>query len=70
MMTRQRKRFFKDFTDLSVVDEETVKIVAERHRGVEGLTDGLLGALVHWQGLEAVGVNAGPSPQVLVLNEL
>ena len=69
-MTRQRKGFFKDFTDLSVVDEETVKIVTERHRGVESLADGLFGALVHWQGLEAVGVNAGPHPQVLVLNEL
>ena len=57
-------------TDLSVVDEETVKIVTERHRGVESLTDGLLGALVYWQGLEAVGVDPGPSPQVLVLDEL
>ena len=53
-----------------MVDEETVKIVTERHRGVESLADGLLGALVYWQGLEAVGVDPGPGPQVLVLDEL
>ena len=53
-----------------MVDEETVQVVTERHRGVESITDGLLCALVHWQGLEAVGVDAGPRPQVLVLNEL
>ena len=52
-----------------MVDEETVKIVTERHRGVESLADGLLGALVHGQGLEAVRVDSGPNSQVLVFNK-
>ena len=35
----------------SMVDEEAIKGVVERQRGVEGVGDGGLGALVHLQDL-------------------
>lgn len=47
-----------------MVDEKTIQMVTERHRGVQRLTDGVPGALVHRERLEAVGVDPGPDPHV------
>ena len=45
-------------------------MVVERHGGIKGIRDHLLGALVHRQGLERVRVDPGANPQLLVLYEL
>jgi len=45
-------------------------MVIERHRGVKGISDGLLIALIHWQGLEGVRIDPGSNSQLLVLDEL
>ena len=39
-------------------------MVTERHRGVQRLADGVPGALVHRERLEAVGVDPGSDPHV------
>ena len=53
-----------------VVDKKTIKMVVERHGGIKGITNGVPGALVDRKGLETVGVDPGPHPQLLVLYEL
>ena len=59
----------KKAPDLSVVNKNTIQVITERHGRVEGGADGLLGALVHGQGLEAVRVDSGPDPQVLIFDK-
>jgi len=44
-------------------------MITERHGRVESGADLLLGALVHWQWLETVGIDPGPLPQLLILDE-
>jgi len=53
-----------------VIDEKTIKVVVERHGGVKSISEALLSAPVDWQRLERVGVDPGPDPKILVLNEL
>ena len=52
-----------------MVDEKSIKMITERHRGVQSLLDGLSGALVNWQGLEAVGINSRPCSHLLIFNK-
>ena len=52
-----------------MIDEKSVKMITERHRGVQSLLDGLSGALVNWQGLEAVGINSRPCSHLLIFNK-
>ena len=56
--------------DMFVINKETIQMVIERHRGVKGVSDGLLVASVHRQGLEGVRIYPGANSQLLVLNEL
>ena len=44
-------------------------MVTERHRGVQGLLDGLPGALIDWQGLEAVGIDSRSGSHFLIFNK-
>ena len=44
-------------------------MITERHRGVQSLLDGLSGALVNWQGVEAVGINSRPCSHLLIFNK-
>ena len=52
-----------------MIDEETIEMITERHGRVESGADLLLGALVHWQWLETVGIDPRPLPQLLILDE-
>ena len=66
---RKSSLLFFNVSDLSVVDKNSIQVVTERHRRVEGGADGVLRALVDGQGLETVRVDPGPDPQVLVFNK-
>ena len=52
-----------------MIDEKSVKMITERHRRVQGFLDGLPGTLIHWQRLEAVGINSGSCSHFLVFNK-
>ena len=52
-----------------MIDEKSIKMITERHRRVQGFLDGLPGTLIHWQRLEAVGINSGSCSHFLVFNK-
>ena len=54
---------------LSVIDEKSIKMITERHRRVQGFLDGVSGTLIHWQRLEAVGINSRSCSHFLVFNK-
>ena len=54
---------------LSVVDQKSIKMITERHRRVQGFLDGVPGTLIHWQRLEAVGINPWSGSHFLVFNK-
>ena len=60
---------YKCYIDLSVIDEKSIKMITERHRRVQGFFDGVPGTLIHWQRLEAVGINSGSCSHFLVFNK-
>ena len=44
-------------------------MITERHRRVQGFLDGVSGTLIHWQRLEAVGINSRSCSHFLVFNK-
>ena len=52
-----------------MIDEKSIKMITERHRRVQGFLDGVSGTLIHWQRLEAVGINSRSCSHFLVFNK-